>query len=101
MRSLVLVPGGLLAACAATAPPPAPEIPVRGAGSGYVCRQQAFEEFIGQVATSEVGAAMLRASGARTIRWVRQGMRITMEYSEERLTVRLDPNNRIITASCG
>lgn len=93
----VLLATGLLASCAAAAPEPA----VVGSGSGYACRQRSFEEFIGQVATSEVAAEMLRASGARTIRWVRLGMMVTMEYREDRLTVRLASNNRITTASCG
>lgn len=86
-----------LAACATAAPPPASV----GPGGRYVCRQASYEEFIGRVASGEVAAELLRASGARTIRWVRPGMAITMEYSEERLTVRLASNNRIVTASCG
>ena len=97
MRSLILVAAGLLAACATVAQPP----PVPGPGNGYVCRQQSFEEFIGQVASPEVGAQMLRVSGARTIRWVQPDTMITMEYSEQRLTVRLASNNQIVTASCG
>lgn len=97
MRGLILLASGLLASCAAAAPQP----PTVGSGSGYVCRQRSFEEFIGQVATGEVAAEMLRASGARTIRWMRLGMIVTMEYQEDRLTVRLASNNRITTASCG
>lgn len=95
MRRLILSATALLAACA-----PAP-IPERGSTAGHACRQQAFEEFIGQVASSEVGAEMLRVSGARVIRWVQPGMRVTMDYRADRLTVRLADNNRIITASCG
>ena len=95
-RTILLVPTAL-AACATAAPPPAPI----GPGGRYVCRQASYEEFIGRVATSDVAAELLRASGARTIRWVQPGMAVTMEYSEERLTVRLASNNRIVTASCG
>lgn len=102
MRALTLSPLALLASCAAApAPPPEPQIPVRGSTSGYVCRQQAFVEHIGKVATSEVGAQLLRTSGARTIRWVQPGMMVTMDYREDRLTVRLASNNRIVTANCG
>jgi hypothetical protein len=98
-RLLLLVPISL-AACA-TAAPSDSEIPVRGESPGYSCRSGAYEEFIGQVATSEVGARLLRASGARTIRWVQPGMQVTMDYRTDRLTVRLASNNRIVTASCG
>ncbi len=102
MRSLIILAAGALASCvAAAAPPPEPEIPVRGAAGGSVCRQQSFEEFIGQIASSAVGAEMLRVSGARVIRWVQPGMMVTMDYREDRLTVRLAENNRIVTASCG
>ena len=101
MRNLIVLASGALASCATAAPPPEPEIPVRGATGGSVCRQQSFEEFIGQVASSAVGAEMLRVSGARVIRWVQPGMRVTMDYREDRLTVRLAENNRIVTASCG
>ena len=101
MHRMIVLAGGLLAACATAAPQPAPEPPVRGSTSGYVCRQQSFEKFIGQVATPEVGAQLLRASGARVIRWVQPGMMVTMDYREDRLTVRLASNNRITTASCG
>ena len=101
MRRLSLSALGLLAACAAAPPPQAEDIPVRGATPGFTCRQQAFEEFIGKVATSEIGAQLLRASGARTIRWVQPGTMVTMDYREDRLTVRLASNNRIVTSSCG
>ena len=97
MRKAILLIAGLPAASATAAP----EIPVAGSGSGYACRSQSFEEFIGQVATSEIGAKLLRASGARRIRWVQPGMQVTMDYREDRLTVRLASNNRIVTASCG
>ena len=102
MRTLSLLPLALLASCAAApASPPEPQIPVRGSTGGYVCRQQAFVDFIGKVATSEIGARLLRESGARTIRWVQPGMMVTMDYREDRLTVRLASNNRIVTAGCG
>ena len=96
MRKLILWATGSLAACATASPPPAVD-----GGGGSVCRQQTFEEFIGQVATPQVGAELLRASGAKVIRWVQPGMMVTMDYREDRLTVRLASNNRITTASCG
>ena len=99
-RCSMVVAGGALASCAA-APQPVQEIPVRGSTSGFVCRQQSFEAFTGKVATSAVGAELLRASGARVIRWVQPGMMVTMDYREDRVTVHLAENNRIVRASCG
>lgn len=100
MRRLALAVTSLIAACSAV-PPAEPEIPVRGATPGFTCRNQGLDVFIGQVATPEVGAQLLRASGARVIRWVQPGMMVTMDYREDRLTVRLASNYRIVTANCG
>ena len=65
------------------------------------CRNQGLDQFIGQPASEELGARMLRESGARSLRWVAYGSVITMEYSADRLTVQLDASNRIETARCG
>ncbi len=98
MRNMLVMPALALSACAA-APPPA-DYPVRGAGA-YVCSGEALGQFTGRPATQELGAEMLRVSGARIIRWVAHGMMITMDFSPERLTVHLTPDNRIASASCG
>jgi hypothetical protein len=88
-----------LAACAAVTPatgdpaiPPAPD---------GICSNAALESFVGQEATQDLGTQMLAASGARTLRWVPHGAMVTMEYSAHRLTIRLDPANKVLSASCG
>lgn len=87
-----------LAVCAcATAQP----IPVRGDTPGYECSNAAIGQFVGREASSELGSDMLRASGARRVRWVRPGMMVTMEFSPERLTVHLDEAGRVQRATCG
>jgi len=90
-----------MAAMALTSCATAEPIPVHGATPGYTCHAIDISQFAGQQATSELGAAMLRASGARTIRWVYPGQAITMEFSAERLTVHLDSAGRVEGASCG
>jgi hypothetical protein len=97
MRKLALFSPVLLVACA-TAPA---AIPDHGSTPGYVCQNNGLDRFAGRPATSELGAEMLGASGARTIRWVRFGAMITMEFSPSRLTVRLDPQGRVASATCG
>jgi len=101
----------VLGACAAPPAPPAAgaglivppddSIPVRGATTGRECSNNGVDQFKGRIATSEVGAEMLRVSGARIIRWARPGTMMTMEFSPERLTVHIDPANRISRAICG
>jgi len=93
MRRLTLFAPALLAACAA--------VPPHGGDPGYVCHNNGLDRFAGRPTTSELGAEMLAASGARTIRWVRFGAMIMMEFSPSRLTVRLDPQGRVASASCG
>lgn len=88
-----------LAACA-TAQTTEP-IPVRGETPGYTCSEAGLQQSVGRQATAELGAEMLRASGAAVLRWVPHGTVITMEYRANRLTVYLDRNNRIERVNCG
>jgi hypothetical protein len=93
LTTLILAP---LAACQiaqsdATAMGPAPG----------TCNSPALDQFTGQPASTELGARMLKASGARVIRWVPKGSMITMEFRADRVTVLLDGNNKVERASCG
>ena len=88
----------LLAACAGASgqgpatPPPTAEGP---------CRNEGLDRFIGQTASAAIGADMLRASGARTLRWGAPGMAMTMDFRPDRLTVSYDGKMVITTARCG
>ena len=97
MRNLMLIGVVALSACGTAAPP---EPRVIGVG-GSVCRPDGLGRIVGHPATQALGAEMLRVSGARTLRWVGHGMMITMEFSPERLTVHLTPDNRVERAICG
>lgn len=65
------------------------------------CRNEALAQFTGQPASQYLGERMLRASGARTIRWVPKGGVVTMEFNPQRITVQLDESNQVERASCG
>jgi hypothetical protein len=65
------------------------------------CRSGALSQFIGQPASQNLGERILRASGARIIRWVPKGGVVTMDFSPHRLTVQLDGANRVESANCG
>ena len=97
MRKLALLPTAALGACAAAS---AQEVPERGA-SAYVCHGENLHQFVGQPATQELGAAVLRASGANRLQWVAHGMMVTMDFSPERVRVFLTADNRVERASCG
>ena len=94
MHRILSLTGALaLTACATTAPPP----PV-AAGP---CNHDALAGFTGQKASAETGAALLAASGARTLRWGGPGMAMTMDFRPDRLTVSYDEAMTITSARCG
>ena len=65
------------------------------------CNHDALARFIGQKASAETGAALLAASGARTLRWGGPGMAMTMDFRPDRLTVSYDEAMVITSARCG
>ena len=100
MRSLALTAAFLTGACS-TVPPAAPELPVRGETPGFTCQDEGLSSFVGREATAEVGAEILRQSGARTLRWISPATIVTMDLRADRVNVRLDAQNRIESVSCG
>lgn len=88
-----------LAACSTMdgAAEPAPLPPPAEAA----CNGDAGQSFVGQTASAETGAALLRATGARTLRWVAPGMAVTMDFRPDRLTVSYDGAMKIERVSCG
>ena len=46
-------------------------------------------------------ARALDLTGARTIRWIRPGDVVTMDYREDRLTIHLDGRGRVERLTCG
>lgn len=97
MRSWPLLSLALLAACAASPPP----VPAHGETPGHVCNAAGTDRFLGQQATAENGAAIFRATHAAVVRWAPPGVMLTMDYREDRVTIRLGPDRRILRISCG
>ena len=85
----------LLAGCASAQPP------VRGATPAHKCRAEGANSFIGRTGNSETGAAILRATHAAVLRWAPPGAMLTMDYREDRVTVRLDSTYKITAIDCG
>lgn len=97
MRKVMLLLPAMVAACS-TAPA---AIPIHGVTPGHQCIAESTDQFVGQPATSDTGAAILRATDAAVLRWAPMGMMLTMDFREDRVTVHLGPDNKIIQIKCG
>ena len=69
---------------------------------GSRCEQSAvLSSFVGQAASAQLAARMMAAARAPKLRWVAAGGPITMDHRSRRLTVQLDSQNRVASATCG
>ena len=94
MHKAVLALPLLLAACAASQP--VVTEPVAGP-----CNAEGGKQFIGQVANSETGAEILKATNSRSLRWAPPGAMLTRDYRPNRVTVHLGPDGKITKLDCG
>ena len=92
----------MLAACATTAPQdePAP-VEERLADFSGDCDAEAAREFVGRKASGESGAAILRATGAATLRWGPPNSVFSMDYRTDRVNVMYDAAMTITEVRCG
>jgi hypothetical protein len=95
MRKVMLVAPMLLAGCAAA------QAPIHGVTAGHKCGSVAPSSFVGEPATSELGSAILTATHAAVLRWAPPGVMLTMEYREDRVTVRIGQDGRVAAVNCG
>lgn len=65
------------------------------------CDASDANALVGQPATSELGSEALQRTGARSVRWIRPGDAVTMDYRPDRLNIKLDAANRVTGFSCG
>ncbi|AWW75736.1 hypothetical protein CD351_14990 [Erythrobacter sp. KY5] len=91
----------LLGGCAAAmeqTPAPSPE-PLRPPAGN--CDASAVQDYLGQIANQQNGAAILAASKARVLRWGPPDSAWTMDYRDDRVNVRYDANMEITAVTCG
>ena len=99
IRMLVLTAALPLAACAAgeapaesTPTPPSAEM---------TCKADAAQSYVGQTATPDIGGAIVKATGARTLRWGPPRSAMTMDYRQDRVNVMYDDAYKITQVTCG
>lgn len=66
-----------------------------------ICDAARAQSLLGQWASTALGSEAVRLSGAGKLRWIAQGAIITMDYSETRLNIQLDGQNKVVKISCG
>lgn len=97
MRMMALAAAAGLAGCATT-----------GSGEAapdtmatMTCTADPAQRHLGQTASAATGAAILKDSGARTLRWGPPNSAWTMDYREDRVNVRYDGAMTITGITCG
>lgn len=98
MRNLLLSSPLLLVACAAISPS---TIPIHGVTPGHKCQTVGTEAFVGKIESKAVGSAIKKASNAAVLRWAPPGVMLTMDFREDRVTVRYGPDRKITDVRCG
>ncbi|MBN8716225.1 I78 family peptidase inhibitor [Thermomonas sp.] len=96
LRPFALLPVLLLAACASQPAPPPPAPPL-----AMACDAAPAQRFVGQPATAANVEAARQAAGARTVRSLKPGQPMTMDYRGDRLNVLQDAAGKIDKISCG
>lgn len=98
MKRVVALLLPMTMACAAV--PPEEDSTPAGGGDGR-CDASSLDDLVGREASQTLGAEALRRSGSRTLRWIRPGDIVTMDYSEQRLNIHLDERGRVDHFACG
>jgi hypothetical protein len=65
------------------------------------CDATRAQSLIGNQGDAALGREALDRTGARTLRWIRPGQAVTMDYSPQRLNIELDARDRVKGFSCG
>lgn len=79
----------------------APPAVAGSAGSTGQCDPEKLAGLVGQAATEATVQKAVKDSGARHARVVKPGMAVTMDFREDRLSIEVDEQNRIVRANCG
>lgn len=99
VRLLAIAAALPLAACMSNEAP-AGSTPAPPPGE-MTCNADAAQSYVGQTATSDVGAAILKATGARTLRWGPPRSAMTMDYRQDRVNIMYDDASKITQVTCG
>lgn len=97
IRPMALLVPVLVLGCAQPAPAPAPAVPVPPGE----CATEPARSVEGKAFDADVQAQAQRLSGARSVRVIRPGQAVTMDFSPFRLNIELDASDRVLRVRCG
>jgi hypothetical protein len=89
-----------LTACAAYRDAPAEPAPPPADGLKQ-CKIDAVQSYVGQTATPELGARILKEAEGRTLRWGPPRSAMTMDYRSDRVNIMYDDAYKITQITCG
>ena len=83
--------------------PTVPESPPPSTDDGAkaTCDASSLGDLVGKAATSELAADALKRSGAKSMRLLKPGMAVTMDYREDRLNIEVDAADKVVGSRCG
>lgn len=88
------------ATASTAAPSPTSPMPADD-GARAQCSADATTRFVGRMLDATIERDARAAAGARTVRVIRPGMAVTMDYREDRLNIEVDDAGRIERLHCG
>jgi hypothetical protein len=97
-------PGKALPLLAAVAVAGCTPVEMRGAkpsGEAHACDARPVQDYVGRPGEAGAIEGIRRGSGAKTMRVVRPGEMVTMEFRADRVTVTVDGHRIITRITCG
>ena len=91
----------LAAACTTTPEGEPPALHHDDPDGEYTCNAEGLQDLVGRPATAELGADAQQRSHSRTVRWIRPGDAVTMDFREDRLNINLDAQAQVERFNCG
>ncbi len=98
IRPLALLVPVLVLGCAQPAPAPAPASASAPPGE---CAAEPARLLEGKAFDADIQAQAQRLSGARSVRVIRPGQAVTMDFNPFRLNIELDALDRALRVRCG
>jgi hypothetical protein len=95
VRTIALAALGLAGCASMNGAPPPPQ------GATGECSAEAARDLVGQPGTADLAAEAQRRTHLRTVRWIRPGEAVTMDYRADRLDISLDDDGKVARIACG